>query len=121
MFAVVCVDTPLTLATTPASPLPMLDGTCTLIWTRPAPTTPAKSTAAGCPPIITVTAFASLLAPENTCPAGTAGLAGSFGGNRLLEPFCRGKIDANTQHVRETVFNGDHVQKRQAPSGSELG
>jgi hypothetical protein len=26
MFAVVCVDTPPTLATTPASPLPMLDG-----------------------------------------------------------------------------------------------
>src|SRR5271157_1419592 len=52
---------------------------------------------------------------------GKDGLAGSIGGNRLLEPFCRGKIDANTQHVRETAFDGDHVQKRQTPSGGELG
>src|ERR1035437_837355 len=103
MFAVVCVDTPLTLATTPASPLPMLDGTCTLIWTRPAPTTPAKSTAAGCPPIITVTAFASLLALENTCPAGTAGLAGSFGGNRLLDSsstLCQAKPSQVTDSMQ---------------------
>jgi len=35
-----------------------------------------KIHAAGCPPIITVTLFASRLAPENTCPAGTAGFAG---------------------------------------------
>jgi len=54
----------------PASPLPMLDGTCTLIWTSPAPTTPAKSTAAGCPPMVTVTAFASRLAPETLARQG---------------------------------------------------
>ena len=34
---------------------------------------------------------------------GKDGLAGRFGGNRLLEPFCRGKIDPDTQHFRETV------------------
>src|ERR1039458_1492783 len=39
---------------------------------------------------------------------GKDGLAGGFGCNRLLEPFCRGKIDADTQHVRQAVFNGDH-------------
>ena len=37
---------------------------------------PAESTAAGCPRIVTVTGLASLFAPVNTCPAGTAGLAG---------------------------------------------
>ena len=52
---------------------------------------------------------------------GKDGLAGRFGGNRLLEPLCRGKIHADTQHIREAILNGDHVQKRQAPSGSELG
>ena len=36
MFPVVCVDTPPTVATTAASPLSMLVGTCTLIWTSPA-------------------------------------------------------------------------------------
>src|SRR2546425_9266935 len=51
---------------------------------------------------------------------GKDGLARGLGGNWLLEPFCRGKIHADTQHVREAVFNGDHVQKRQTPSGSEL-
>ncbi len=44
-----------------------------------------------------------------------------LGGNWLLESFCRGKIHADTQDVREAVFNRDHVQKRQTPSGSELG
>src|SRR5271157_1037790 len=52
---------------------------------------------------------------------GKDGLTRGFGGNWLLEPSCRGKIHADTQHVRKAVFNGDHVQKRQTPSGSELG
>src|SRR5260370_39787168 len=52
---------------------------------------------------------------------GQDGLARGFGGNRLLKLFCRGKIHPDTQHGREAVFNGDHVQKRQTPSGSELG
>src|SRR5260370_34314679 len=52
---------------------------------------------------------------------GKDGLARGFGGNRLLKLFCRGKIHPDTQHVREAVFNGDHVHKRQTPSGSQLG
>src|SRR5271157_3549994 len=76
MLAVVCVVTPPTDSTTGMSPLPMLAGTCTLICTSPAPTTPANWTVADCPPIVAVTVLASGLAPENTWPAGTAGLAG---------------------------------------------
>jgi hypothetical protein len=39
-------------------------------------------------------------------------LARGSGGNRLFEPFCRGKIYADPQHVGEAVFNGDHIQQR---------
>src|ERR1035437_3948660 len=52
---------------------------------------------------------------------GKDSLARGLGGNRLLEAFCRGKIHSGTQHVREAVFNGDHVQKGKTPSRSELG
>ena len=40
---------------------------------------------------------------------GKDGLARGFGGNWLLEPFCRGEIHADTQHVREAAFNSHHV------------
>jgi hypothetical protein len=52
---------------------------------------------------------------------GKDGLAEGFGGNWFLEPFCRGKVHGYPQHLREEVLNGDHVQKRQTPSRSELG
>jgi hypothetical protein len=43
---------------------------------------------------------------------GKFGLARGFGGNWLLEPFCRGEIYAGAQKVSEAVFDGDHVQER---------
>src|SRR4051812_11526035 len=51
---------------------------------------------------------------------GKDGLARSSGGNWLLKPFRGGKIHADTQHVRKAIFNGNHIQKRQPPSWSEL-
>jgi hypothetical protein len=51
---------------------------------------------------------------------GKDSLARGFGGNWLLESFCRGKVHADAQHLRQAIFNGDHIQKRQTPSGSEL-
>jgi hypothetical protein len=54
-------------------------------------------------------------------PKSKDGLARGFGGNRLLESFCRREIHAGAQHVREAVFDVDHVQKRQTPPGRELG
>ena len=52
---------------------------------------------------------------------GKDGLTRGFGRNRLLQPFCRGKIHADAKHVREAVFNCNHIQKRQTAPGSELG
>jgi hypothetical protein len=52
---------------------------------------------------------------------GKDSLARSFSGNWLLEPLCRGKIHVGAQYFCEAVFNGNHVQKRQAPFRRELG
>src|ERR1700733_10044672 len=76
MLAVVWEVTPPTVRTTGASPLLMLAGTWTLICTSPAPTTPAKATVAGWPPMVAVTVLANGFAPLNTLPEGTTGLAG---------------------------------------------
>lgn len=47
---------------------------------------------------------------------GKDSLVRGLGGNGFLEAACRGKVHAGTQHVREAVFNGDHVQEGQTPS-----
>jgi len=51
---------------------------------------------------------------------GKDGLARGFGGHRSLSPFA-GERSTRTPSKPASVFNGDHVQKRQTPSGSELG
>lgn len=70
------VCTPPTEATSGRSPVPRPGGTARLIWYRPAPVNPAN---AGVKPTLlttTLTGKVDAAAPENACPAGTAGLVG---------------------------------------------